>query len=187
MNVQPADNTIKSKNNEPTNKFNLSNELQNKQLISEYNTNESQGVLDNQSEIAIDLLENDDTQSLLGQRNRLGSNGEENKDKRFFGRKSKRLSEEITDDCIFSKIRNLELNKNDLKSETIWTSPDGKAFTDKDIYYVRKFQNVWRMKLFKRLTMKIVRAQMEFKREHLQAARRRSLKLATSFKHIHHL
>ena len=126
--------------------------------------------------ITFDEIESLDNRSVMSQVNKLADT--KKKSQRFFGKSTNDIieSNQVSSVCIYGNIRNLEISKDDCSNEVVFISPEGTEFTKKDVYWVRRFQNAWRLRQFKALTMKICREQMNFRKQKENAAKRRAFK-----------
>lgn len=136
--------------------------------------NESAFVNGMDMSVDFDFMDSD-KRSVMSRVNNLGRRQSQEVKTRFFGKSTKDYhSGAIKEDCIFSNIRNLNYTKEDLTDEVIFVSNEGTKFTKRDVYWVRRFQNAWRLRAFKNLTMKIVRQQIQMRKETLEAEHRRN-------------
>ena len=114
-----------------------------------------------------------DTRSLMSQVNVQATDG--SKPSRYFGNRVDNLGE-IKNECIFSKITNVNTDGHLDPSEIVVVTDDGTKFTRREMQQVRKVQNRWRQFLFRKLTLKIVRQQIQFKKDLKRADDSRSLR-----------
>ena len=175
--LHDLDNTyIDSNNNNNRNDRSCSNPPVSFMLNSRNNSfrtiNESQFVDKMDMTVNFDLLNMSDTKSNYSQANNLVKNS---LNQRFFGKSTKKKvdSKQVNDNCIYSQIRNIKFNPDDDMNEVIFISSEGTEFKRKDVYWVRRFQMAWRLRCFKKLTMKIVRERIRFKKEQELAEIRR--------------
>lgn len=140
-------------------------------LNNSFNTcNESAFVDGIDITVNFDMLSCDNI-SMMSQANKLNKN---DIGKRFFGKKTKDLdSKQIKEASIYSQIRNIKFVDGEDMDQVIFISTEGTEFRKKDVYWVRRFQNAWRLRQFKNLTMKIVKERIRFRKEQEAADLRR--------------